>query len=183
MFLPHFLCLESALLEVNFLEEIKSAFGKVGIGSGADEEKDTIFGILKQEHKLVQDNLHQILSSNQLNDSLFQQTVDALNAHMKGEEELLYPRLEDNPNTRRLAFMAYDEHNLAKQLISTMSTTSTDIDRWIARVTLLNNILNNHIDMEEREVFPKAKEVLYAQTESDIRSRYLSQRQPTAPTA
>jgi len=163
------------------LEEIKSAFGRVGIGSGADEDKDTIFGILKQEHKLVQDNLQQILNSNQLNDDLFQQTVNALNAHMRGEEELLYPRLEDNPSTRRLAFMAYDEHNLAKQLISNMSVASTDIDRWIARVTLLNNILNNHISMEEKEVFPKAKEVLYAQTESEIRARYMSQRQPAAP--
>ncbi len=162
------------------MEEIKSAFGKVGIRSGSDEDKDTIFGILKQEHKLVQDNLQQILNGNQLNEELFQQTVDALNAHMRGEEELLYPRLEDNPNTRRLAFMAYDEHNLAKQLISTMSVASNDIDRWIAKVTLLNNILNSHINMEEKEVFPKAKEVLYAQTESEIRARYMSQRQPAA---
>ncbi len=158
------------------MEGIKSALGKVGVRTST-EDKDTIFGILKQEHRQVLSNLQQILSSNQINTDLFSQTVDALNAHMKGEEEILYPRLEDNASTRRLAFMSYEEHNIAKQLVSNMSVASTDIDRWIARVTLLNNILNNHINMEESEVFPKAKDVLYAQTENEMKTQYLNRKQ------
>ncbi len=161
------------------MENIKSALSKVGVKAGAEEDKDSLFGVLKQEHRQVQSNLQQILDSNQMNAELFSQTVDALNAHMRGEEEVLYPRMEDNPATRRLAFMSYDEHNIAKQLVSNMSTVSTDIDRWIARVTLLNNILNSHISMEETQVFPKAKEVLYAQTELDMRNQYLTRKQST----
>lgn len=161
------------------MEEIKSALGKAGLKS-SNEDKDSMFGILRQEHRQVQSNLQQILGANQMNQTLLLQTINALSAHMKGEEEILYPRLEDNPSTRRLAFMAYDEHNLAKQLISNMTLASTDIDRWIARVTVLNNILNSHINMEENEIFPKAKEVLYAQTETEMRTRYLSEKQTAA---
>jgi hemerythrin superfamily protein len=75
------------------LEEIKSALGKAGLKS-SNEDKDSMFGILRQEHRQVQSNLQQIMGANQMNQTLLLQTINALSAHMKGEEEILYPRLK-----------------------------------------------------------------------------------------
>jgi hemerythrin superfamily protein len=98
---------------------------------------------------------------------------------MKGEGDYLYPRLEDNPSTRQMAFASYEEHNIAKGLIINMGM-ATDNDRWMARVRVLYKVLDAHIDAEERQLFPRAKEVLYDQTEREIRSQYTGQRAPPA---
>ena len=164
-------------LEVNFLEQIKSALGMT-----STEDKDNIFGILKQEHAQVRQNLQRILDANKPMDDLFSQTANVLNAHMRGEEEYLYPRLEDNATTRQMAFVSYEEHNIAKQLLNNMGMAS-DSDRWMAKVRVLYTVINNHIYVEENQVFPKAKEVLFQQTEQEIRTQYLNQRAtPTTPT-
>ena len=150
------------------MEEIKSALGL------KTEDKDSLFGILKQEHTEVKSNLQRILSDNRPNTELFGQTIEALNRHMKGEEDYLYPRLEDNPSTRQMAFAAYEEHNIAKQLVANMGM-ATDNDRWMAKVRVLFTVLDAHIDVEEKQVFPRAKEVLYDQTEREIRNQYVGQ--------
>jgi hemerythrin superfamily protein len=162
--------------EVKFLEEIKSALGM------HTEDKDSFFNILKQEHAQIKQNLKRILDANNPMTDLFSQTVNALNAHMKGEEEYLYPRLEDNASTRQMAFVSYEEHNISKQLLNNMEL-ATDNDRWMAKVRVLYTVLKHHIDVEESEVFPRAKDVLFEQTEREIRKQYITQKTiPTAPT-
>jgi hemerythrin superfamily protein len=74
-----------------------------------------------------------------------------------------------------MAFVSYEEHNLAKQLISNMGMAS-DNDRWMAKVRVLYSIIAGHVDVEEKQVFPRAKEVLYDQTENEIRSQYMGLR-------
>ncbi len=136
---------------------LKSAFS---VRKSDQEDKDSIFGILRQEHAQVRQNLERIVQTNQPLNDLFNQTAAALTAHMRGEEEYLYPRLGDNANTRLMAFQSYEKHNLAKQLLNSMSTAA-DSERWMAKVRVLYTIINNHITVEENQVFPKAKEVLF----------------------
>ena len=158
------------------MEEIKSALGM------HTEDKDSFFNVLKQEHGLIKQNLKRILDANNPMIDLFSQTVNALNAHMKGEEEYLYPRLEDNAKTRQMAFVSYEEHSIIKQLVNGMGM-ATDNDRWMARVRVLYTVLKQHIDVEESDVFPRAKDVLFEQTEHEIRKQYTAQKTtPAAPT-
>ncbi len=122
-------------------------------------------------------NLQKILSAKRPNMDLFS-PVDALNSHMKGEEDYLYLRLEDNPTTRQMAFASYEEYNIVKGLISNMGM-ATDNDRWMAKVRVLYTVIDAHIDVEEKQVFLRAKDLLYDQTEREIRNQYIGHRTPT----
>lgn len=150
------------------MQEIKSA---LGMGQGEDTG---IFGTLKNEHRQVKQNLQQILNENRQLMDVYTQTIDALSMHLAGEERLIYPKLEDNASTRRMALQSYEEHNIAKQLISDMSSVSTDTERWLAKVRVLNDVVSHHIDVEENQVFPRAKEILSIEQQSQLKQQYLS---------
>ena len=144
---------------------------KIALGLRNQEDPNSFFSILKNEHLMVARNVRQITQSNQPLTDLYNDTANALSTHMQGEEELLYPKLEDSPN-RQMAFMSYQEHDLIKQLLNSINSSTTDSDRWIAKVRVLEIVLNNHINFEENQVFPKAKEVMFQQSETLLRNQY-----------
>jgi len=144
------------------------------------EDPNSFFSILKREHAMVKDSLERILNARTPMRDLFAQTASSLDTHMRGEEELLYPKLKERVDTRQMAFRAYEEHDIGKRLVAEINT-STDGDQWLARVRVLLNTLKSHIDFEEDEVFPRAKDILYQISESNLRSQYTSPRAPTAP--
>jgi len=153
------------------LEQLKAA-----LGLRNQEDPNSFFNILKREHEMVIRNVQRITESNQPLTDLFKDIDNALSTHMEGEEELLYPKLENSPN-RQMAFMSYEEHNLIKQLLNSINSSTTDPDRWIAKVRVLEIILNNHINFEENQVFPKAKEVMFQQSETALRNQYLNKKE------
>jgi hemerythrin superfamily protein len=134
------------------MEQIRSAFGR-----GAPE--GSIYDILKSEHRQIKASLQEIINSGRIMKDIFNQTASALEMHMKGEETLLYPRFERYTNTRMLALRSFEEHHLAKMAINDINAAPED-DRWIAKIAVLYDVLNRHIDQEENEVFPNARKIL-----------------------
>ena len=73
------------------------------------------------------------------------------------------------PETRRLTFALYEEHGLARKLISELgSSTTTDPDKWLAKVKVLDDLTSAHFRDEEEVVFPKAQELLTGEMLEDI---------------
>ncbi len=131
------------------MEKMKTAFG-MGSPEGG------IYDILKSEHRQVKASLMEIINSGRVMKDVFSQTVTALDQHLKGEESLLYPRLDRISDTRMMAIKAYEEHHLSRLVITDINSAPED-EKWLVKVQVLYDILDRHIDMEENHMFPMAK--------------------------
>ena len=134
------------------MEKIKTAFG-MGSPEGG------IYDILKSEHRQVKASLMEIINSGRVMKDVFSQTVTALDQHLKGEESLLYPRLDRVSETRMMAIKAYEEHHLSRLVITDINSNPED-EKWLVKVQVLYDILDRHIDMEENHMFPLARKVI-----------------------
>jgi hemerythrin superfamily protein len=144
----------------DFMQELKS---------------ENIVEILKSEHNLVRTNLKTVLDGNTVNQDIISQTASAALNHFNGEEKLVFPKFESMPETRRLTFALLEEHGVARKLISDLASGSLDDDRWLAKVKVLDDLVNAHFKDEEDVIFPKAQELLNAQALEDIGRRYNNQ--------
>lgn len=134
---------------------------------------ENIVEILKNEHNLVRSNLKKVLDGNNVDQEVISQTASAALNHFTGEEKLVFPKFESMPETRRLTFALYEEHGVARKLISEIASSSTaDVDRWLARVKVLDDLTGAHFRDEEEVVFPKAQELLTGDALIDIGRRY-----------
>ncbi len=136
---------------------------------------ENIVEILKSEHNLVRRNLKKVLAKNIVDQEVISQTASAALNHFNGEEKLVFPQFESLPETRRLTFALFEEHGVARKLISDLESGSLDADRWLAKVKVLDDLINAHFKDEEDVVFPKAQELLNAQALEDIGRRYNNQ--------
>jgi hemerythrin-like domain-containing protein len=136
---------------------------------------ENIVEILKSEHNLVRRNLKKVLAKNIVDQEVISQTASAALNHFNCEEKLVFPQFESLPETRRLTFALFEEHGVARKLISDLESGSLDADRWLAKVKVLDDLINAHFKDEEDVVFPKAQELLNAQAFEDIGRRYNNQ--------
>ena len=134
---------------------------------------ENIVEILKSEHNLVRNNLKKVLDGNTIDQQVISQTANAALNHFTGEEKLVFPKFESMPETRRLTFALYEEHGVARKLISEIGSSSTaDADKLLAKVKVLDDVVNAHFKDEEDAIFPKAQEMLDTQQLEDIGRRY-----------
>jgi hemerythrin superfamily protein len=81
-----------------------------------------------------------------------------LTRHAVAEEELFYPavRAADKDNVD-LVEQALVEHASAKQLIAEILAMEADEELFDAKVKVLSEQIEHHVEEEEGEMFPKAK--------------------------
>ena len=140
----------------------------------------TIYDILKQEHKDVKKLFKQIIDEQRYQDSIYMQIKSALVLHMAGEEKLFYPRLENNAATRQLVLEAYEEHDVGKKVINDIDSSSSD-DVKLAKVKVLSEAINEHVDEEEGDLFKKAKKVLSSEDEHEIARQFMNEKMQNMP--
>jgi hemerythrin superfamily protein len=99
-------------------------------------------------------------------EDLIEQLRAMLVAHEQIEEQLFYPPLRDNPKTHDIVLEGYEEHHVADIILSELLETPADGDIWKARMKVLKESVEHHIEEEEGEMFKKARKVL-SETELD----------------
>jgi hemerythrin-like domain-containing protein len=95
--------------------------------------------------------------------SLFQSGVyaplrDELVKHVNVEEEVLYPALMKVPELEPIVLEAWEEHNLCMRLLQELDDMTEEDDKYReAKFTTLMKMTLEHLDEEEREMFPLIK--------------------------
>ncbi|WP_413584962.1 hemerythrin domain-containing protein [Bdellovibrio sp. HCB274] len=84
----------------------------------------------------------------------FAEFAPLLIAHSKPEEQSLYVFMKGNEDLRELGFEGDVEHTLADQLVEEIMRTE-DPDLWGARVKVLAELVEHHIEEEEEELLPE----------------------------
>jgi hemerythrin superfamily protein len=88
---------------------------------------------------------------------LAEQICQMLTVHATIEEEIFYPAVREADVEEDLLDEAEVEHASAKDLIGQIQSMSPEDDLYDAKVTVLGEYINHHVQEEEGEMFPKAR--------------------------
>jgi hemerythrin superfamily protein len=155
-------------MEVKFMSKLESAKKKT-----SDKKQPTIYELLKEDHKNVKKLFKEILDEEQFKKNIFSQIKEELTVHMEGEEKLFYPKLENDDETHQMVLEAYEEHDAGKQVIKDLDKSANlDEDRKLAKIKVLSDMIDHHIEEEENELFKGARKVLSKDDEMDIGRRF-----------
>jgi hemerythrin-like domain-containing protein len=122
------------------------------------------FELLKQDHKKVSGNFEKLEPTTErgvkTREELFAQLKQELDIHARIEEEIFYPAIKNAEETHDITLEAYEEHNVVKQLLSELEELPVDDETWGAKLKVLKENVEHHVEEEENEMFPSAREVL-----------------------
>ena len=132
---------------------------------------ETIYDILKAEHKQVADLIQQAMRDG--SKETFFKIKAKTEPHLLGEEKLFYPILEEKSELRDLVSHAYEEHNEIKSISSELENMDAGSSDWTSKIKELNESVSHHVEEEENKVFPEAQKVLSNDKAQQIAQQYL----------
>jgi hemerythrin superfamily protein len=89
--------------------------------------------------------------------AIVEQICNELKIHTAVEEEIFYPAVREAIDDSDLMDEALVEHAGAKDLIAQLEDASPDDDLYDAKVTVMGEQIDHHVEEEEGDMFPKAK--------------------------
>jgi len=102
--------------------------------------------------------------------------IDELQTHMVAEEKVFYRAVDDR--TEEIGEdvdEGYEEHHVAKTLIDEIETLKPMTDSWVAKVTVLIESVEHHVDEEEEELFPSVRSASTAEWRHELGERLESE--------
>ena len=120
--------------------------------------------LLTQQHREVEEMFERFekmtdrakVSKKKLADEI----CNALIMHTTIEEEIFYPATrEASEDTEDMVDEAVVEHASAKDLIAQIMEMDPDDDLYDAKVKVLSEMIEHHVEEEEKEMFPKTKQL------------------------
>jgi hemerythrin superfamily protein len=81
-----------------------------------------------------------------------------LEAHAQIEERLFYP--EGREADEETTLEAYEEHAVVRDLLKKIAKTRINDESLAAKMTVLKEIVQHHVDEEENEYFPECEALL-----------------------
>jgi hemerythrin-like domain-containing protein len=125
--------------------------------------KMDVYVFLRDEHKAAKKLLESLEKttdrSEKTRERLFLDLKKALELHMYLEESMLYPVLKDKKPSADIALEAYEEHDVVKHLLEELEQTPEGDETWKAKLAVLKENIEHHIEEEESELFKKARQV------------------------
>lgn len=89
--------------------------------------------------------------------ALAQQICAELTLHAEVEEQIFYPAVREALDQDDLLDEAEVEHASAKDLIAQIESGDASDPLWSAKVTVLGEYIDHHVQEEENEMFPKTR--------------------------
>jgi hemerythrin superfamily protein len=130
-----------------------------GIGAAAGDWADA----LTSEHQATLAIFDKIESTSDdqtwVRSRLLMKLKYALDKHAHQEENVIYPALRE-ANSAHDADALNSEHGYIKTYLYELETIPNDSPEWLARVRDFRSMIQEHMKMEEDEVFPKFRNTL-----------------------
>ncbi len=112
--------------------------------------------LLVEQHKKVAKALETMCKADRVDPAMLRQIGDELVAHMVIEEHVFYPRIREL--LEDMTAESFEEHAVARfELARAMIA---DGEHQKARLTVLKELIEHHVEEEEKEMFPKVRSKL-----------------------
>jgi hemerythrin-like domain-containing protein len=117
--------------------------------------------MLEADHREVEDLFEEYESAENATEkrAVFEELADKLAVHAAIEEKHFYPAAKGK-GTEDLLLEAAEEHLSAKRLIADLLALDASDDTFDAKVKVLQEQIEHHVEEEEGELFPKVKKLL-----------------------
>lgn len=117
--------------------------------------------LLTKDHATVLDKFKQYEKlgdgADTTKQKLAQQICEDLTIHMQIEEEIFYPAVRDALDDEDMIDEAEVEHDAAKDLIAQIEEMTPDESHYDAKVKVLGEEVEHHVEEEQDEMFAKIK--------------------------
>jgi hemerythrin superfamily protein len=127
------------------------------------DENDPL-ALLETDHRRFEDLLKQGQDTTERavkqRTNLLDTLTAELNVHELIEEKVLYPALKPHAEARDIVLEGYQEHHVADLLVKELHQLARDNEQWGAKFKVLKESLEHHIEEEESQMFPAARQVL-----------------------
>lgn len=144
--------------------------------------------LLKTDHRTVEQLFRRFEKAgddaHQERREVMEQIIEDLSRHAAIEEMLFYPAtratVEDVEDD---ALESMEEHNLVKILLAELRVMDPEHERYIAKATVLMELVRHHVEEEEEDYFPTVRDALGRRALDDLGTAMeeLKERAPTRP--
>jgi hemerythrin superfamily protein len=156
------------------LDAQANARGEPGRSASASKN---IFEIIKADHQNVKELFEQIEAAvDEEKTHLIERCIQELLLHAVAEEETLYKRLRDGEDLREDILEAEVEHSLMERLANEIMSASPDDEMCDARLMVLKELVEHHVEEEEEELIPAAQSVIDAATAESLGEEMLARK-------
>ena len=117
--------------------------------------------LLESQHRLVEKLFERYEKENHRDRKLklFEQIADNLAAHASIEEQIFYPSAYVG-ELKELLREAVEEHLAAKRVIADLLSMKPSDENFDAKVTVLKELIEHHVEEEEKDLFDKVASAL-----------------------
>lgn len=130
----------------------------------------SVLELLKKDHETVSKLFKSFESAKEADQKdscqqIAREICEALTVHATVEEELFYPAVDakaegQDEDAEDKVKEADEEHRLVKALVSEIEDMEAGDDHFEAKVKVLKDLVEHHVEEEEGELMPKAKKLL-----------------------
>jgi len=122
-----------------------------------------VLTLLKDDHNEVKKLLDELDATTErgvkTREELYSKLTTKLQAHEAIEEEILYPALKEHPKAKDLVLEAYEEHHVVDMVVEEIDGLPFDDETWGAKLTVMKENLEHHIEEEETDMFDQCRTV------------------------
>ncbi len=131
-----------------------------------------LYNLLRYDHETVKSLFREIEATSpkalKKREELFGEINMELTVHALAEEKFLYPRLLEVKESQDLTMEAMQEHKLVEKLLKELARDSKDGAEWLAKLKVLVEKVEHHIEKEEESLFKLAKKHLSQEEAGEI---------------
>jgi hypothetical protein len=120
--------------------------------------------LLKTDHEKVSGIFEKLEETTEraekTREELFTQLKLELDVHAHIEETIFYPVLKKSEETRDITMEGIQEHHVVKVLLRELDAMGVGSETWTAKLKVLKENVEHHVEEEESDMFKSAREVL-----------------------
>ncbi|MBY0279634.1 hemerythrin domain-containing protein [Candidatus Binatia bacterium] len=119
--------------------------------------------LLKKQHREVKGLFRQVKKASDARGRRagMEEIASKLEAHMRIEEQIFYPAVQEigTKKAEELVPEAYEEHHVAQLVLKELPQVDPKDERFEAKMTVLEELIEHHVEEEEKEMFKLAEKL------------------------
>jgi hemerythrin superfamily protein len=120
--------------------------------------------LLKKQHRSVKALFKKVekTEDGRQRRQLMEQIASELMMHTKIEEEIFYPAVREvgTSKAEEMVDEAIEEHHVVDLVLAELPKVDPEDERFHAKMTVLSELVEHHVEEEEEEMFPMAEKKL-----------------------
>ena len=118
--------------------------------------------LLMKDHKTVASLFEQVKATDkeERHLQLFEQIKTELETHTHIEETIFYPTIRQYDELKDLVLEGLEEHKQVKTLIREIGNLVDGSEKLDAKLKVMGENVEHHVEEEENEMFPKVRQVM-----------------------